>query len=82
MPVTKVVVNTKCRYNAGSDSGGATFPTVSKMSNEHAATVPTARCFESPKTEYMSGGTKLESAQNNHNSTNNNKMLGIHIDGI
>lgn len=68
MPVTKVAVKTKCRYNAGSDSGDATFPMVSAMSNEHAATVPTARCFESPKTAYISGGTKLESAhdQNNH----------------
>lgn len=49
MPVKKVAVKTKCRYNVGLSLGGATSPIVSAISSEHAATVPTARCFELPK---------------------------------
>lgn len=54
-------MKTKCRYNVGSSLGDTFAPIVSDISNEHAATVPTARCFELPKTAYMIGGTKLES---------------------
>jgi hypothetical protein len=61
MPVMNVAVKIKWRYNAGSSVGDATFEMVACRSNEPAATVPTARCFELPKTAYIRGGTKLES---------------------
>jgi hypothetical protein len=56
-----VAVKTKWRYNAGSSLGDTTSEMVACRSNEHAATVPTARCFEFPKRAYIRGGTKLES---------------------
>lgn len=49
MPVMKVAVKIKWRYNVGFSIGDTTSPIVSLRSNEQAATVPTARCFESPK---------------------------------
>ena len=61
MPVMKVAVKTKCRYNAGSSIGDATSWMVAAKSNEAAPTDPTARYFEFPKTAYIRGGTKLES---------------------
>lgn len=61
MPVMNVAVKIKWRYNIGSSFGDATSEMVDCRSNEHAATVPTAICFEFPKTAYMRGGTKLES---------------------
>lgn len=61
MPEMNVAVKNKWRYNAGSSFGETTSEMVACRSNEHAATVPTARCFEFPKTAYIIGGTKLES---------------------
>lgn len=61
-PVKSVAVKTKCRYNVGLSLGDTFAPIVSAISNDEAATVPTARCFELPKTAYINGGTKLESA--------------------
>lgn len=61
MPVISVEVKINWRYNAGSSTGDATSAMVADKSNEHAATVPTARYFELPKTAYIRGGTKLES---------------------
>ena len=48
IPVKKVAVKTKWRYNVGSSVGDTLAPIVSAISNEHAAAVPTARCFELP----------------------------------
>lgn len=50
IPVKKVVVKTKLRYNVGSSTADTFSPIVWPMINEQAATVPTARCFEFPNT--------------------------------
>ena len=56
-----VAVKINWRYNAGLSFDDTTPSRVDDKSNDAAATVPTARCFELPKTAYRRGGTKLES---------------------
>ena len=62
IPEIKVAVKTKLRYKVGFSVGETVPPIVLAMSNEQAATVPTAKFFELPNTAYINGGTKLESA--------------------
>ncbi|KAI3723133.1 hypothetical protein L2E82_34509 [Cichorium intybus] len=42
------------------------------MINELAATVPTTKCIELPKSEYIRGGTKLESVYEKTDAINSN----------
>lgn len=60
-----VAVKINWRYNAGLSFDDTTSSRVDDKSNDAAATVPTARCFELPKTAYKRGGTKLESTTKN-----------------
>lgn len=46
----KVAVKTRWRNNVGLSFGEATSPMVAAKIKEDAATVPTARCLEVPKT--------------------------------
>lgn len=67
-PVKSAAVKTVCKYISGSSSG-ETFPRMLEASSkEAAATVPTAKFLELPKTAYTNGGTKLESATTIHHS--------------
>lgn len=70
-PAKKVEENASCRNKMGSWDGETCCLSIDPIIREAMETGPTARSLELPRTAYINGGTKLESAPTNSNLTNN-----------
>lgn len=62
-PAKRVEVKASCRNNKGSLVGETSCLSIDPIISEAMETGPTARSFELPRTAYINGGTKLESAK-------------------
>ena len=61
-PAKKVAVKANLRYRIGSSVGETASLNIEPITKDAIETGPTARCLELPRSEYINGGTKLESA--------------------
>lgn len=69
-PAKKVEVKANLRYRIESCVGETLSLSIEPITSDAIETGPTARCLELPRTEYITGGTKLESACNPHKLIN------------